>query len=206
MSNPTTWNGASDRLDQTQLRTMALSMVRSVCGSMKHQYLSGPITGGKRYIDACTTALHTPSKKLDRAAGVIEANAAALKVKAEKIRLEEMTPVIEPGSFEVGFPGWGQPDYLALWEKVIAEHASAVRFLDGWEYSAGCAFEYLCALRHEVPTIDEWGDDLNSDKALTLLADAIAEIRTTTDGGALELTRLLVQLVDHHNAIFAFKE
>jgi hypothetical protein len=48
--------------------------------------------------------------------------------------------------------------------------------MDGWAYSAGCAFEYVCAMRCGLETLDIRGQALAAETALGLLDSALAEI------------------------------
>jgi hypothetical protein len=70
---------------------------------------------------------------------------------------------IDPTAFSPA--GWTQPEFREFWALVIRRFACEVRFVDGWEYSDGCAYECLVAceeglrmttaagvLRREEPT------------------------------------------------------
>jgi hypothetical protein len=170
-------------LTAAQLAVVALSTIRAVIGDVKYQYLSGPINGGRKYLDWHLTTgrgISEPDYKRAREVAVVFPNIADVKAAAKAEREAERN-TIEPGSFEADFKQWGQKEFLYFWEKVIEEHAACVRFMDGWAYSAGCAFEYLCALRCGLETCDMQGQALGPETALSLLDAALADIWTQAD-------------------------
>lgn len=165
-------------LSAEQLAEVALSTIRAAIGDVKYQYLSGPITGGKRFLKwHCSTGhnLSDEEYKSQRDVAVKSPNIIDLKIAAVAERLAGNN-TIEPGSFEADVKNWGQKEFLYFWQKVIEEHAGCVRFMDGWAYSAGCVFEYYCAMRFGLRTCDMQGNDLGLDKALPLLDVALDDI------------------------------
>ena len=159
-----------------------LSMVRAVCGTRRYDYLSGPITGGVRVRDAYDRTKDDPSARDGTGwfSQVKACNIEALLVRADAIRTDEGVVIIEPGSFEAGgLEGWGQREYLDLWEQVIAEHSQHVRFIEGWQYSSGCVVEFRCAKRHDRPTQDEEGNVISRAEATRLVDAAIADLETS---------------------------
>ena len=170
-------------LTAEQLAAVALSTIRAAIGDVKYQYLSGPITGGQKYLNwhlATGRGIPETDYKGAREVAVVIPNIADVKT-AAKAERDANRSTIEPGSFEAEFPQWGQKEFLYFWEKVIEEHAARVRFMDGWAYSAGCAFEYLCALRCGLETCDIRGRVFGPDAALALLDAALAEIWRQSD-------------------------
>lgn len=163
-------------LSSDALAEIALSTIRAAIGSTKYQYLSGPITGGRRFLDWHEThgrGMDGDARRVARQAAVVEPNIDEVRRAAEAERSEGRL-TIEPGSFEAYHKLWQQPEFYSFWEKVIARHASRVRFLEGWEYSAGCTFEYLCAARNGLPRLDAAGSDLPPVYARGLLDGAMA--------------------------------
>lgn len=170
-------------LTAEQLSAVALSTIRAAIGDVKYQYLSGPITGGKRFLDWHRTkgwVLSNAEYRRERRLAVVEPNIDAVQAAAQSERAAGRN-TIEPGSFEADFKEWGQKEFLDFWEKVIEEHAEFVRFMDGWAYSAGCTYEYLCALRCALKTCDMQGEDLGPKRALELIDVALADIWTQLD-------------------------
>lgn len=191
-------------LTAEQLASVALSTIRAVIGDVKYQYLSGPITGGRRFLDwhrSTGRSLSDADYRRERATAVVSPNIADVQA-AAKAEREAGCNTIEPGSFEADFKQWGQKEFLDFWERVIEEHAVRVRFMDGWTYSAGCTFEYLCALRCGLKTCDMQGQALRPDKALPLLDAALADIWAQLDDG----DRRNAPLAELHDKILAYRE
>lgn len=170
-------------LSTEQLTAVALSTIRSVIGSNRYQYLSGPITGGRLLLQWHATKgrqLPEAERSAARRAAVTKVNIEAVKAEATRQRANG-TDTIEPGSFEADFKEWGQPEFYGFWDRVIGEHASAVTFMEGWEFSAGCTFEYLRARIHGRITKFVNGKHLDDSAALRLLDDALREIAGAHD-------------------------
>ncbi len=170
-------------LTALQLEAVALSTIRAVIGDVRHQYLSGPITGGRRFLDWHeSTGRKVPEDDYRNAKdqAVVKKNIEDVQLAAKRER-DSYRNTIEPGSFEAEFKHWGQDDFLRFWEKVIRDHSSQVIFMDGWEFSSGCAVEFLCARNHNRPTFDIRGGQLTDVAALALLDHALAEISARHD-------------------------
>lgn len=127
------------------------SMLKSVLGGAQFEYLSGPITGGPRFIkwqrdvgDSLSSDKDTYDLLFKRQ--VFEPNISELKSKAELLR-KKGNAIIEPGSFESPNQRWSQGEFYRFWEQVITEHAQKVIFSEGWHLSVGCLYGYLCAVR-----------------------------------------------------------
>jgi len=53
--------------------------------------------------------------------------------------------VIVPGEFFA--KGWAQDHYMSLWRQVIVRYARSVAFNRNWQWSTGCAEEFLIAIQ-----------------------------------------------------------
>jgi hypothetical protein len=161
-------------------REMLLSMLRGTLGTQRFVYLSGPITTGLKFVawqrSEGRAIADEAEWKAARGLKVIKPNCATLLRSAEGLRADGLH-VIEPGSFETGARIWPQPDYYELWKLVIDRHGCAVRFLDGWQFSGGCANEFLCALQCDRPTFTVDGKGLSKDAALALIDRALPEMQ-----------------------------
>jgi hypothetical protein len=161
------------------LRRMLVSILRGAVGSQPFIYLSGPITTGRRFVqwqrEAGTALTSEESWRAERQKAVIRPNCTNLYKAAEALRSGGQ-PVIEPGCFEIEGRVWKQEDYYQLWDQVITEHAAGVRFLEGWQYSAGCVVEYGSAQRNRRPTYTQSGKPLSRAAALNLVDAAVSDL------------------------------
>lgn len=160
-------------------RKMLLSMVRAVLGSQRYTYLSGPITTGRRFVEwqrSHGSAITDEDQwRRERVTAVIIPSCDALYAEAERLRASGRH-VIDPGSFETGDRLWQQSDYYELWDHVITEHASDIRFVDEWAFSAGCVLEYGHALKYVRPAYTVHGEILSKEAALAQIAEAVADL------------------------------
>ncbi len=134
-------------------------------GDARVTYLSGPITSGKRWVEAVEAGVSG-----DAIGQVISDNSEALLAAARTLRSTEGLSVLEPASLHVQH--WSQDDYLALWTEVVEHRAGEVRFLADWPFSNGCAHEFERALQHEIPTLDVRGQRFTPDEGLRALLEA----------------------------------
>jgi hypothetical protein len=182
-------------------------MLQSVLGSVRYDYLSGPITGGPRFIAwesgvgaALVAEQDTYSLLLRRQ--VIQPNVVDLQRHAEDLR-KTGKQIIEPGSFEAPGGVWSQLEFYRFWEAVITEHANNVMFADGWHLSVGCTYEFLCAVRAGKNTLWQNEESLDPMAAVKLIQDSVAGIPQTT----LRLERHRSRLLAMKDAIaFAYSE
>lgn len=142
---------------------------RCAIGSDRVIYLSGPISTGRRFVDAVSLG---SARAL---AGVVRDNSRDLLLVAERLRKERQAIVIEPSSLEV--TDWSQGDYHALWERFIRSHVRTVAFMPGWEYSIGCIAEYRRAIRSGIATESVSGSPLSPGDALAALKAAAVGVR-----------------------------
>jgi hypothetical protein len=82
---------------------------------------------------------------------VIEPNLRDAASVASRLRAQGKI-VIAPAEFPA-IEGWSQSDYRYAWGEVIRSYVSVVVFMNGWEYSSGCAYEFLTAVRTGATTI-----------------------------------------------------
>jgi hypothetical protein len=78
-------------------------------------------------------------------------------------------------------PDWIQDDYREFWARVIERYAARVVFANGWEYSHGCAYEYLTASRLSIPALDEEWMELDLPRGLAMLQSASRDFRRRGD-------------------------
>jgi hypothetical protein len=136
-------------------------------------YLSGPITTGKRYVELVQAGPVPPSVRKQ----LIQENCDELKAKALVLRRTLGHTVLEPASLTVR--EWSQTDYLALWERLIEKHVSLVLFMPGWEYSVGCATEFVKATTVGIRTETVAGAPLTLRGGLRLMCAAVKHIENS---------------------------
>lgn len=132
-------------------------------GDAKLTYISGPITTGLRWVEALVAGD-------DAGQPIISANCAAIHEVANRVRRTAGTLVLEPASLHV--ESWSQDDYLRLWTTLIERHASSVIFVEGWQYSIGCAFEFERAVLNQIPALAVDGKSISMDDGIELLTAA----------------------------------
>lgn len=159
----------------TQIR-VALTMIRCTLPADKAIYVSTPITNGKRLLP--WRASLPECVKQDKQAyeallldNIIKPNTHDGHLFAQQVRVQTGRPVIDPTPFMAD--DWTQADYIEFWSCVIEDYAAEVWFNDGWEYSNGCAQEYLVALKCGIPTLDSNGQALPVHRACAMLDSVI---------------------------------
>jgi hypothetical protein len=80
--------------------------------------------------------------------------------------------------------GWTQDDYRFFWGEVIRRFATSVVFVDGWQFSSGCAYEFVIATEAGVGTLDERLEPLSFQSGKALLREATRDIEPAADAAA----------------------
>lgn len=158
----------------------ALEVLAGVVTGRTAVYLSAPITSGKRFSDwhHKQTGDVDPSHSNHRdayAREVVEMNRMHARALAWQLRAALPKPLIDPTAVN-DLPDWTQDDYRFLWACVIETYIDMVIFIDSWQYSNGCAYEFLTAQRHGIATFDERLQPLHPTDGVRLLREAIAEL------------------------------
>lgn len=138
-------------------------------------YLSGPITGGPRFIQWYDTRgqliKDKKNYKAEHHANVVQPNERDLRDTARQLRLRLGQTIVEPASLQV--TDWSQHDYMTLWEEFIEKHAARVIMMPGWEYSSGCAAEFAHACEHGIPVYSVVDQPIATLQGLRLLREAL---------------------------------
>ena len=156
-----------------------ISILTSVLGSRKADYVSSPITTGKKFVQwFVEEGKHLPPGseiyKHQLKNQVIKHNFVTARRFIEELRsLGDV--VIEPTSFDV--PHWTQNDYRHLWGQVIKRYVGRVFFVDGWEYSSGCAYEFWVAVGSGIVTLSTRGEPISPAEGARLMRAAVREIQ-----------------------------
>lgn len=156
-----------------------LEFLASVASEQETIYMSAPITSGKRLIEFKENGNYSFPKSSyhsDLSIQIISHNRIHAKTVAQKIRNEFDVVIIDPtlvGDIE----GWTQDDYRFLWAKVIERYVKTVISIDDWNYSNGCAYEFLVAKQLNLKTLDERFKYLSLDTGIRLIEEAINDLK-----------------------------
>lgn len=145
-------------------------------------YVSSPLTTGQ-----VAYAWHLRNGAVRSSAGdaefrsmVIEPNRARAGEYVRRLRHSTSAAVIDPTAMD-DLPGWAQSDYRSFWGKVIDRYAQTVVFRDGWQYSSGCAYEFLVASQAGARVLREDLTSLTVEEGLALLRAALEECEARGD-------------------------
>jgi hypothetical protein len=144
-------------------------------------YLSAPITSGKRFSDWHArsngdVSLSRPGRREEFEREVVAPNRERVRELVAELRRTCAGALIDPTAL-ADLPNWTQDDYRVFWSRVIETFAGRVVLVDGWQYSNGCSYEFLTALRKRIPAFDERQRPLPPAEGLRLLRAAIAELK-----------------------------
>lgn len=139
-------------------------------------YLSVPITTGRTYLNYLISVGGRQEGSSAAAARVAarKVNEQQASATAERLRPTLRGILINPSSL-VDISGWGQSNYHEFWVAVIHRYAEKMLFLDGWQYSVGCAIEFSTALQLGLPTLTEHLMPMDTHSAIALLREAVNE-------------------------------
>lgn len=157
-----------------------VELLRSVVEERTAIYVSAPITNGPRFIRWFSKqgVKFDPSSREYRDAHyhkVILPNSETIRPKIRKLREKVNKILIEPTWFERS--EWNQDDYRYFWGQVIERYVSTVIFFEGWQYSKGCTFEFLTALRYNAEILTEELKTFDRENGLSLIEAAIKEMK-----------------------------
>jgi hypothetical protein len=156
-----------------------LEFLASVAGEQETVYMSAPITSGKRLLEFKQNGSNSFTKSNyceESSIQIISHNRLHAKTVAQKIRTKLDTIIIDP-TLVGDIDEWTQDDYRFLWGKVIEKYAKTVIYIDDWNYSNGCAYEFLVAKQLNVKTLDERFNLLSLDKGILLIKNAINDLK-----------------------------
>jgi hypothetical protein len=141
-------------------------------------YLSGPITTGRRYVQYMRSFSSGAPSDL-----VLKQNISDLLSTAARLRSQRIELIVEPASLHL--PDWSQEEYYRLWEVFLERHAQIVILMPGWEYSGGCATEFLHAVGHDIRTESLSGANISIEDGTSLLRSALEDLRQDDARGSL---------------------
>lgn len=154
-----------------------LRLLGSVVPLKGAAYVAVPITSGSRFLNwyggRGIQIVGTERYSEEHLRAVIEPNCADAAPRIATLRESISLPLIDPSSFDR--PGWSQEDYRSFWASVIRRYAASAIFLEGWQYSSGCAFEFLIATTSNVKTLSEKLEPLSHIEGYELILSAVSE-------------------------------
>jgi hypothetical protein len=148
-------------------------------------YCSAPITSGRRFLQ-WVQQRGNDIRDVDHAAvdhgdehrsQVVDPNLAHAKAIVANLRRLSPIPVIDPTAVP-HIAAWGQSEWLRFWEAVIARFAIAAIFVNDWQFSYGCAHEFMYATSIGLPAFSEHGAPIKVADGRALIAAAVREIRS----------------------------
>ena len=163
---------------------MMLEVYKSVLGGEKALYVSLPITSGRRFIEwleltgKCAADVDNLDKrgKESHNTQVVIPNSVHAKQVIQRIRETTRQIVIDPSAIPP-ITGWKQEDWRFFWGQVIERYAAAALFVDDWQYSNGCVYEFWIAHKQGIPTMDEQKRSLQLEQGVGLITESSAEMR-----------------------------
>lgn len=161
-----------------------LEILASVIEGRTAVYLSAPITSGKRFSEWHTqrngdfNPSH-PQHQEEHQREVIDPNRMHAQSIAQQLRSQWAKVLIDPTAV-ADFPGWTQGDYRCLWARVIEQYVDTIIFANGWQYSNGCAYEFLIAQQTGATTLREDQQLLTLSEGEQLIRMALADMREQT--------------------------
>ena len=177
-----------------------LEMLATVIDERKAVYCSAPITTGQRYFSWLQAVKQTnpgadtanESLRSRRFNEVVAPNSLHAREVITKLRHENRLVVIDPTAAPPQVH-WDQAHWHAFWGEVIRRYAARVVFVDHWEYSSGCAYEFLVATQEGIPAHNERGTKLSITDAMMLLEEAVREVSASGNDAAF-LAQVLEKL------------
>ena len=144
-------------------------------------YVSVPITTGPRFLDWWRSGgigleRGGPAFTEGRAR-VVTDNVDAARTLTTRVRERFAGSVVIDPTYLGDVPGWDQDHYNAAWSEVVESFADTVVFASGWEYSVGCATEFVAAAGRGLRVLDEALQPLDADTALHLVDAAVRTLR-----------------------------
>jgi len=161
-----------------------LNILGSVVVGRSAVYVSAPITSGMRlarWLRSRNVEFDPshPESYAEFQREVLEPNCEHAQEIIGNLRTKFPNVVIDSTALK-DIDGWTQDDYRYLWGKVIEQYATTVVFIDGWQYSNGCSYEFLISYQsasdHCPSVLDENLKPLTLEQGLTLIKAAINEL------------------------------
>jgi hypothetical protein len=154
-----------------------LTFLQSVINDRNAVYVSSPITSGRRYIKwvkehPLNSNFSGDNQNPEFISNVIEKNLDHAKSVVQKMRSAFSGSVLIDPTAVPDIENWKQDDYRYAWGRIIERFAKTLVCSDDWQFSSGCAYEYLVAKNAGIQIFDERLEELSTEKARQLLLEA----------------------------------
>jgi len=167
---------------------LLLNVLGSVISDQTAVYVSAPITSGRRFANWSSARdleidLSQPETYQEFLREVLEPNSKHARKIIRRLRSSFTKALIDPTALK-DIEGWTQDDYRVLWARVIEQYAGTVIFLDGWQYSNGCAYEFFIANRlgsdSRPSVLKETLEPLTLEEGIRLIKSAVSELQISS--------------------------
>jgi hypothetical protein len=179
-------NERSTSLGGLTVRDDMVAVLRTVFRDRSGVYASAPITSGKRAFDL-DIASCSADIQYER---VTKPNLEDARAFGAKLRRSYGARVIDPSRLPF-LHGWSQKHYYSLWGEVVRAHVSLGVFIDGWQYSSGCTYEFLVGTLCGISLVDQDDAALTEDVGLNLMRSACEELVSRKKDPAFLRDRIL---------------
>jgi hypothetical protein len=144
-----------------KMKIIMFEVYDSVIGCKDALYCSTPITSGKRSLEwfKQNNKINTDidnlcaDEKNSHFKQVIEPNCLHAKMIVSRIR-QMGRLVIDPTDLSP-INEWKQDDWRSFWGQVVERYVTTAIFVNDWQYSKGCIYEFLISHRKGIYTLDE---------------------------------------------------
>lgn len=136
-------------------------------------YASAPVTSGRRYYESLKN-LGTNERDAEFIKQIVQLNRNDAVLFVQSLR--ERFPIVIDPTILRDITDWSQEEYRVLWSEVIEKYVNKAVFIYEWEYSNGCCFEFLCAKRVGVETMDHDMNPLSLRQASRLIQSALGNL------------------------------
>lgn len=164
--------------------SIMLEVYKSVSDANGIFYCSAPITSGKRYINWLERIGQqfididkvSESYRESHFKEVIEPNRKHANQIIQRLRQQTGKVVVDPTALPY-IPDWTQQDWRFFWQQVIERYVTMTFFIDDWQYSNGCAYEFLVSQKKGISVFDENQKILSLAKGVNLIREAIFRLQ-----------------------------
>lgn len=156
-----------------------VSVFASVIEGRSAYYVSTPMTTGKESLEphrAVAADRIANEAGLEPRRHTIHCNHAYVQELVQELRRSLASPVINPTAI-ANLPGWTQSDYRVLSARLIECYVHTVIFVEDWQYSLGCSYEFLVARQTGAKTVSQKWEDISVAEGIRLIREAANELQ-----------------------------